>query len=226
MSFELAPLDTEGLPSLRRICLSVFPIPFQQDHYKSALREAGTGPLSKLNKLAYCRLSGRLAGAVCCRAVRGETDVAQAQTIYIMCLGVLTLFRERGIGTALLQHVLDSCRDIGVQFVEAHTQCSNDAALALYSKFGFARAQKMPRLYPRLADPSAFLLRAQLQLDGDRNGDDGLACSSSSQSSAISTAEVGCTARVSNPKRAREVESDAVTHTLASAAVPAAKKLK
>ena len=226
MSFELAPLDTEGLPSLRRICLSVFPIPFQQDHYKSALREAGTGPLSKLNKLAYCRRTGRLAGAVCCRAVRRKTGVLAAQTIYVMCLGVLTPFRERGIGAALLQHVLDSCRDIDVQCVEAHTQCSNDAALALYGKFGFTRAQKLPRLYPRLADPSAFLLRAQLHLDGDRNSDDGLACNSSSQSSAISTAAVGCTGRVSNRKRTRELESDEVAHAVASTAVPAAKKQK
>ena len=232
MDFELAPLDVKRLASLRRICLSVFPVPFQQDHYKSALREAEAGPLSKLNKLAFCRRTGRLAGAVCCRAVREGNDrgqnAAQAHTIYVMCLGVLTIFRERGVGTVLLQHVLDSCRDIGVKRVEAHTQCSNDAALALYGKLGFARAQKLPRLYPRLADSSAFLLRAQLESDG---GVDGRACdSSSNQSSAMSSAAQvveavpGCAAHASSPKRQREAGSDSSAHALANPPEPAAKR--
>ncbi len=54
-------------------------------------------------------------------------------------LMVAASHRRRGIGTALLDAAVDWARRAGVQKLELHVFPWNEAALALYERFGFAR---------------------------------------------------------------------------------------
>lgn len=45
--------------------------------------------------------------------------------------------RGRGVGEALLRHVIDKVREQGATFISLEVRMSNSAALALYRKLGF-----------------------------------------------------------------------------------------
>jgi RimJ/RimL family protein N-acetyltransferase len=47
--------------------------------------------------------------------------------------------RRQGIGTALLQAAVDWAREVGVRKLELHVFPWNEAAIALYDRFGFER---------------------------------------------------------------------------------------
>jgi RimJ/RimL family protein N-acetyltransferase len=54
-------------------------------------------------------------------------------------LMVASDYRRRGVGRALLEQAVDWARDTGVRKLELHVFPHNEAALALYERFGFRR---------------------------------------------------------------------------------------
>jgi RimJ/RimL family protein N-acetyltransferase len=48
-------------------------------------------------------------------------------------------FRRRGVGRALLEQAVDWARQAGIRKLELHVFPHNDAAVALYERFGFRR---------------------------------------------------------------------------------------
>lgn len=52
-------------------------------------------------------------------------------------MGLLPEYRGKGIGSKLLEKVLDRGREFGLEKIELHVYTSNQAAIALYKKFGF-----------------------------------------------------------------------------------------
>jgi GNAT superfamily N-acetyltransferase len=83
-------------------------------------------------------------------AREGERVVAMASLLYTVStaeggaaalfedLVVLPEYRGRGIGTALLRHVIEAARRQGVKRVTLLTDRGNKRAQALYRKLGFA----------------------------------------------------------------------------------------
>ena len=64
------------------------------------------------SKIAY--FNDIVVGAVCCRIDLSENK----RRIYIMTLGCLATYRQLGIGSAMLKHVLDICeRDGNIESV-------------------------------------------------------------------------------------------------------------
>jgi L-phenylalanine/L-methionine N-acetyltransferase len=60
-------------------------------------------------------------------------------TRHVATIGMMVApeWRGRGIGTALLESAIDWCRRSGVEKIELSVYPDNDAARALYAKFGF-----------------------------------------------------------------------------------------
>lgn len=85
--------------------------------------------------------------------------------LYIMTLGVLAAYRGRGIGTQLIQSVLDHVAEHNQQphnqidQVALHVQISNQDAIRFYTtRFGFVQGEMVENYYRRIEPPHCYLL--------------------------------------------------------------------
>jgi ribosomal-protein-alanine N-acetyltransferase len=85
----------------------------------------------------------------------GDEKVARAfllawlvsDELHILSVATLPDFRRRGLGRALLRHVIDFANARGGRTVLLEVRPSNHAALDLYRAFGFVTARIRPRYY-------------------------------------------------------------------------------
>lgn len=88
-------------------------------------------------------------------------------SLYILTLGVLAPYRERGIGGQLVKHVLDFaetssyCKN--VVDVYLHLQDGNDDALRFYHRYGFEVTDKLGGYYKRLEPPDCLVVRKTIR---------------------------------------------------------------
>lgn len=158
----------ENVQQLQRLNTNIFPVKYHEAFYKEALN-APDG----FFKLAFFK--NLLVGAVCCRIEpHGSTpDQSQGNSLsplyssvgsrlYIMTLGVLAPYRERGIGKKLITHVLNLvessplCED--VTRIYLHVQEGNEDALRFYARFGFQISHKVVGYYRRINPPDCFVI--------------------------------------------------------------------
>lgn len=69
--------------------------------------------------------------------------------------------RGSGLGGTLLQHVLQTAQERGVEKLFLEVRESNEAALAMYARHGFERVGVRPRYYDRPVE-DAFVLQVTL----------------------------------------------------------------
>ncbi len=142
---SLTPLSKDNVAQLSSLNSALFPVSYSNRFYEELLAAP-----ADLVRLVF--EDDVLVAAVCC-AVDGDA-------LYVMTLGVLAPYRERGIGTALVKHVLDtadkspSCAAVGRIYM--HVQEGNDEALHFYSKFGFSVKRKLMFYYTRVSPPHCF----------------------------------------------------------------------
>lgn len=168
-------LNTKNIRHFQTLQATIFPIKYNQLFYVEALK----APKGFVKLAFYKEL---LVGAVCCRKEKytpsnprtqilgqpsssGEESASSnfGSSLYIMTLGVLAPYRERGIGRRLITHVLDlvrtspACED--VVDVYLHVQEGNDEALRFYEKYGFRVAEKLMGYYKRIEPANCYVVR-------------------------------------------------------------------
>ena len=74
---------------------------------------------------------------------------------YIISMAVHPAARKRGIGSALLGHVVAACRLRRVDSIRLHVRVSNVAAQALYARHGFVVERRRVGYYSRMCSPFA-----------------------------------------------------------------------
>ncbi|KAH9760834.1 N-acetyltransferase domain-containing protein [Citrus sinensis] len=94
-------------------------------------------------------------GAIACRLEKKEGG---AICVYIMTLGVLAPYRGLGIGTKLLNHVLDLCAKQNISEVYLHVQTNNEDAINFYKKFGFDITDTIKNYYTNITPPDCYVL--------------------------------------------------------------------
>ena len=68
--------------------------------------------------------------------------------LYIMTLGCLAPYRRLGIGTRMLEHVLNVVREDGnFSSIFLHVQINNQSAIEFYQKFGFNIVETKEQYY-------------------------------------------------------------------------------
>jgi [ribosomal protein S18]-alanine N-acetyltransferase len=77
--------------------------------------------------------------------------------IHINNVAILPQFRGRGIGSALLRHVLTEGRRLGARRATLEVRASNDGARRLYERLGFYVAGLRPRYYTNPVEDALIL---------------------------------------------------------------------
>ena len=80
--------------------------------------------------------------------------------MYIITLGVLSPYRNLGLGTLLLQKSISILRDCvpEVSSVHLHVQINNEDAIRFYEKSGFKIAKTIKDYYIKIQPRDAVLL--------------------------------------------------------------------
>lgn len=66
---------------------------------------------------------------------------------YITNIAVLPQYRNKGVGTALLNRVFSLARDLALSFISLEVRESNQGAISLYKKLGFKQEGKRKSFY-------------------------------------------------------------------------------
>ncbi len=128
---RLGPGDAAELAGLERVCFSH---PWSEEQLAYGL---GT---SALHALGMRGADGALAAYCSFYCVAGEGEIVN--------IAVLPGLRGRGWGRALLAAVLQSATEMGIDRMFLEVRRSNEAAIGLYTAFGFVRTGIRPRYYP------------------------------------------------------------------------------
>ncbi|MGP5126995.1 GNAT family N-acetyltransferase [Brachybacterium tyrofermentans] len=96
---------------------------------------------------------GPIRGTICYRVIRswfmGPSDGVSHGATEIGSVTTVPRFRGRGVGTALLQHLITLPGHSS--FLLEDIKETNGAALGLYRKLGFSEDRRTPQRFPRLA---------------------------------------------------------------------------
>jgi [ribosomal protein S18]-alanine N-acetyltransferase len=84
------------------------------------------------------------------------------EELHINNLAVIPEFRRSGVATALLQHVLGEGAALGARRATLEVRRSNDAAQALYGRFGFTIASVRRDYYSKPVEDALVLWRENL----------------------------------------------------------------
>ncbi len=98
---------------------------------------------------------GIFAGYVGSQAVMGEADM--------MNLAVKPDFRRKGIAEGLVKALIECLREQSVYSLTLEVRASNEAAIALYNKLGFAQVGRRPGYYTKPKE-DALILRKEWQV--------------------------------------------------------------
>lgn len=103
---ELGDCTHHNLKQLKKINSVVFPVTYNDKFYLDVL-DSGD-----LCKLAY--YNDIIVGAVCCRIDKAvDSNMRTTRRLYIMTLGCLSPYRRLGIGTVMLEHILNIVEEDG-----------------------------------------------------------------------------------------------------------------
>ncbi|KAI8969659.1 acyl-CoA N-acyltransferase [Pilobolus umbonatus] len=126
---ELGDLTPNNLGQVKILHKKLFPVHYS-DKFFNDLLEVG-----EFAKLVY--YNDVCTGTVCCRKEVDENN-PQLSKVYIMTLGVLEPYRHLGLGTLMVQHILQQAQlSKDISSVYLHVQTSNDAAISFYKKNQF-----------------------------------------------------------------------------------------
>jgi len=144
---ELGEITSHNIKQLKRLNQYIFPISYNDKFYKDVIE---VGELAK-----YAFFNDVVVGSVCCRV-----DVLDGvRRLYIMTLGCLAPYRRRGVGSKLVQHVLDICKkDPEYQSVFLHVQVNNESAIRFYRNFGFEIVDTKKHYYKKIEPSDAYVL--------------------------------------------------------------------
>eukprot|EP01126_Amoeba_proteus_P045598 TRINITY_DN5116_c0_g1_i10.p1 TRINITY_DN5116_c0_g1~~TRINITY_DN5116_c0_g1_i10.p1 ORF type:complete len:205 (+),score=24.80 TRINITY_DN5116_c0_g1_i10:63-677(+) len=149
----LGQLTDKNVKQLKILNAVVFPVKYRDPFYDSLLRKPDLSQLAFYNDL--------FVGAVCCRLEPIESG-SNICRLYIMTLGVLPSYRKCGIGSKLLEYVLDYSKKQHGKFtikdIYLHVQTSNEGAINFYKKFGFEKTDIVKDYYKKLEPPDAFII--------------------------------------------------------------------
>ncbi len=144
----LRRMSYSDLPEVYAIETGCFTLPWSLGSFRYELEHT-----QSILKVAV--LSEKIVGYICVRII--------LETAHILNLAALPELRLRGIGSALLQDVLEELRTLkpAVKYVTLEVRKSNIPAIRLYKKFGFNITGKRHNYY-HMPDEDAVIMGREL----------------------------------------------------------------
>lgn len=133
VGLTIRPLRRDDLPAVHGLECAAQPDPWTLEQLAAELDT----PCASVD-LAW--LGGELAGFICSWLIAGELQIQNVATA--------PACRRRGTAAALLAAVLDRARAAGMESAWLEVRAGNEAAIALYRRFGFQPVDRRPRYYP------------------------------------------------------------------------------
>lgn len=149
---RIEPMGEDDLAVVLAIEQAVAVVPWTAGHFADSL------------KAGYSAWVGRRDGEVVGFALWMLT-YAEA---HLLNIGIGKASQGRGYGTQLLRHVVDGARQAGALSLFLEVRPSNETALRLYRRFGFAEVGRRKGYYPApfpQAREDALVLRLALDED-------------------------------------------------------------
>ncbi|XVF34419.1 hypothetical protein REPUB_Repub18cG0057500 [Reevesia pubescens] len=147
VAISLDGVRDKNVMQLKKLNTALFPVRYNDKYYADALASG------EFTKLAY--YSDICVGSIACRLEKKEGG---AICVYIMTLGVLAPYRGLGIGTKLLNHVIDLCSKQNIPEIYLHVQTNNEDAINFYKKFGFEITETIKNYYTNIDPPDCFVV--------------------------------------------------------------------
>ncbi|KAJ3315880.1 hypothetical protein HDV04_000087 [Boothiomyces sp. JEL0838] len=146
----------DNLDHYKSLNLILFPVTYNNKFYRDIVEN---------HPLEYCKIAyvnNQAVGAISCR----REFVNGVYRVYIMTLGVLAPYRRYGIGSILLNKVLEACKnDLTVDHVCLHVQITNHTAIEFYKNAGFELTTIVQGYYESnvgVTPPHAYLVIKKL----------------------------------------------------------------
>jgi ribosomal-protein-alanine N-acetyltransferase len=131
-SLEIRTMRSADLPQVMLIELSTFTMPWTESTFRGLLRRRDSD-------LFVADIKGEIAGYAVFWAVMDQGELGN--------VAVDESHRGKGIGTKLIQAVLDRAGDRGVREIFLEVRKSNTKAQELYKTFGFSEVGRRKNYY-------------------------------------------------------------------------------
>ncbi|KAG2189786.1 hypothetical protein INT46_007575 [Mucor plumbeus] len=152
---DLGDVTPNNLGQVRILHNVLFPVHYGDNFYNDLL-EAG-----EFAKLAY--YNDVCVGTVCCRKEADESNPNNYK-VYIMTLGVLEPYRHLGLGSKLVQHILEQAKLAkDITQVYLHVQTNNTLAVDFYKKNQFEVVSTEKDYYKNIENRDAYLLSKNIE---------------------------------------------------------------
>ena len=133
MDIFIRQADLTDVPAMARIERESFDSPWSANEITKDVM-AGGGVY-----VAVALLGEERVGYAEVRSVAGEAQIYN--------IAIAPEMRGRGVGEALLRHVISAAEAQGCNVVTLEVKAGNDAAMKLYEKLGFREVGRRPRYY-------------------------------------------------------------------------------
>lgn len=128
----IRPMTVADLPQVHLLECAAQPSPWSLEHFTEELGK----PYSRTD---LCWRNGRLAGFICTWLVADELQIQNVATA--------PEFRRQGVAAHLLTLVLKRSAKAGFETAWLEVRIGNEAAIALYKRFGFQEVARRPGYY-------------------------------------------------------------------------------
>ncbi|KAK9468298.1 acyl-CoA N-acyltransferase [Lipomyces arxii] len=155
IEIELDDITPNNIGVLRRINSVVLPTSYSDSWYKDTLTVGELAKFAFFNEIPV--------GAIRC-SLETPPSHKEETKIYIMTLAVLSPYREYGIGTKLLEHIIEQAKKMYVKEVYCHVWTENTDALEWYNRRGFEQGELVKGYYKKM-DPArdAYIVHKKVE---------------------------------------------------------------
>lgn len=140
---KIRKMTAEDVDAVHEIELASFSVPWSKNLFLELLASNAN------DKIYVAESCGIVAGYINLSCILDEATVAN--------IAVAGEFRRQGIAAALMEYTLDVAKDSGMTAVTLEVRASNEPAIKLYGKFGFASVGVRPNYYEKPKEDAVIM---------------------------------------------------------------------
>lgn len=129
---SISIMNSDDIAEVLKIEKECFATPWSENAFNMELK-------NKLAKYVVARVDGEIIGYGGLWMIIDEGHITN--------IAVKEEFRGSGAGSAILKHLIDTCKENGISSMTLEVRRGNEPAKALYKKYGFLEAGIRPKYY-------------------------------------------------------------------------------